>query len=523
MFFYEENVGKRTILPSSFIGSRRDLTQRYEDGMTIVFNDGKPDIFLTMTCNPSWNEISSELGILQLLQGHPDLLGRIFKAKFEQLKKDVINKGVIGKVKEDYDSIIRAEIPKIEQEPQLYTVVLKHMIHGPCGTSNPRSPCMKNGKCKKRYPKQFLDDTRQGPDRVAIEVHRGSTLDEVQQYIDARWICAPEALNLWNEFYPHMVEDYPSTSTSVSINMINMLLKDLNNLLIQHGKQLTNFDLPSLTFEDTKNTAIPRVIQEELAIQVPNEDVDSIKKLNHDQFIAFNAILDVINHKQSQVFFVDEPGTKAQMILACIIKSPLWVITKVLHLRQNMQSLQDPTFVEYLMRIGDGIEPTKYNDIVKIPHQLAITWEGESSIQKLIQETFSQLESHTWDATYMVQRAILTPKNDDVQQLNNMIINQFPGKEHEFLSFYEVEGDTHNLYQQEFLHTIAPGGLPPHVLKIKKSAPLMLLRNIDPKSGLCNGTRLLCRGFFRNMLDVEILIGTIIGKKISCLESNIRQ
>ena len=35
----------------------------------------------------------------------------------------------------------------------------------------------------------------------------------------------------------------------------------------------------------------------------------------------------------------------------------------------------------------------------------------------------------------------------------------------------------------------------------------MLLRNIDPKAGLCNGTGLLCRGTFMNMLDVEILTG----------------
>jgi len=51
----------RTILPSSFTGSRRDLTQQYQDGMTIVAHNGKPYIFLTMTCNPSWSENSSEL------------------------------------------------------------------------------------------------------------------------------------------------------------------------------------------------------------------------------------------------------------------------------------------------------------------------------------------------------------------------------------------------------------------------------------------------------------------------------
>jgi len=63
------------------------------------------------------------------------------------------------------------------------------------------------------------------------------------------------------------------------------------------------------------------------------------------------------------------------------------------------------------------------------------------------------------------------------------------------------------------LHTISPGGLPPHNLKVKKGSPLMLLQNIDPKFGLWNGTRLLCHGFYMNMLDVEILTGHHAGNR----------
>ena len=51
--------------------------------MAIVLKEGKPDIFLTMTCNPSWSEIASELSPVQTPQDHPDLLTRIFRAKYE--------------------------------------------------------------------------------------------------------------------------------------------------------------------------------------------------------------------------------------------------------------------------------------------------------------------------------------------------------------------------------------------------------------------------------------------------------
>ncbi|XP_072077937.1 uncharacterized protein [Arachis hypogaea] len=94
-----ENVGRRTILPSSFVSSRRDMTQWYEDGMAIVLKEGKPDIFLTMTCNPSWSEKASKLSPTQTPHDRLDLTTRIFRAKFEQLNQDDITKGVLKKVK----------------------------------------------------------------------------------------------------------------------------------------------------------------------------------------------------------------------------------------------------------------------------------------------------------------------------------------------------------------------------------------------------------------------------------------
>ena len=110
-----------------------------------------------------------------------------------------------------------------------------------------------------------------------------------------------------------MAEDYTSRSTSMGIN-VNMLLRDLNDLLIQHGKTINNFDLPALTLDAFENTSVPRIIQE-LSIQIPNEDVDNVHRLNIDQLIAFNTILDVIHCKQSQVFFVDGPGGTGKTFL----------------------------------------------------------------------------------------------------------------------------------------------------------------------------------------------------------------
>jgi len=49
--------GKKIILQSSFFGGQRYMEQLYFDGMTICGHLGFPDLFLTLTCNPTWPEI----------------------------------------------------------------------------------------------------------------------------------------------------------------------------------------------------------------------------------------------------------------------------------------------------------------------------------------------------------------------------------------------------------------------------------------------------------------------------------
>lgn len=49
----ESSETSRTIiLPSTFQGSPRNMRERYHDAMTMVTKYGKPDLFITMTCNP---------------------------------------------------------------------------------------------------------------------------------------------------------------------------------------------------------------------------------------------------------------------------------------------------------------------------------------------------------------------------------------------------------------------------------------------------------------------------------------
>ena len=68
---------------------------------------------------------------------------------------------------EDIDSLISAAFPDEQEQPELYELVKKFMVHNPCDTQNPQSPCMDGNKCSKSFPKPFQDQTTVSDDSYA--------------------------------------------------------------------------------------------------------------------------------------------------------------------------------------------------------------------------------------------------------------------------------------------------------------------------------------------------------------------
>ncbi|PAA80832.1 hypothetical protein BOX15_Mlig019542g1 [Macrostomum lignano] len=180
------DIGQHVILTSTYVGGPRYRLERQQDAMAYVHAFGRPDLFLTMTCNPKWPEILAELFPGQSAVDRPDITARVFELK----KKAFLNrlKSLFGdalarvcsleyqkrglphvhvllwlavKLRPDqYDSIISAEIPDPIADADLHKLVVEHMLHGPCGQQlNSTASCMENGKCSKRYPREFLADT----------------------------------------------------------------------------------------------------------------------------------------------------------------------------------------------------------------------------------------------------------------------------------------------------------------------------------------------------------------------------
>lgn len=74
----DARVGKIVILPFTLGGSPRNMMQHYQDAMGIVRKFGKPDLFITITCNPNWREIKENFLPGQQPSNRRDLTIRVF-------------------------------------------------------------------------------------------------------------------------------------------------------------------------------------------------------------------------------------------------------------------------------------------------------------------------------------------------------------------------------------------------------------------------------------------------------------
>ncbi|XP_070025843.1 uncharacterized protein [Nicotiana sylvestris] len=163
------------------------------DAIALVKRFGKPDLFITMTCNPTWPEIKEHLWTTDEEQNRPDLISRVFRAKVEELKTDISKRNIFGKVvaymytvefqkrglpnahfliilangyklltSEAYDGIISAELPD-------------RGVHG---------------SAKFNYPKKFAEHTSKGSDSYSIYKRRntGEVVKVREQYLDNSWV-----------------------------------------------------------------------------------------------------------------------------------------------------------------------------------------------------------------------------------------------------------------------------------------------------------------------------------------------
>ncbi|KHJ95331.1 hypothetical protein OESDEN_04725 [Oesophagostomum dentatum] len=201
--------------------------------------------------------------------------------------------------------------------------------------------------------------------------------------------------------------------------------------------------------------------------------------------LPFGGKVMVLGGDFRQVLPVVRKGGRAELIASSIQKSPLWQSFTIYRLTENMRvTAHGDEWKRYLIEAGNGTIPVDNNDEIAIPEELLCR-------QSLADEIFAPF--FNGECSDLSEVVILTPKNQDSLKINNRILESMPGDDIVYKSIdtivVEDPKDMLNL-PTEFLNKMTPSELPPHELHIKKGCIVMLLKNLDMKEGLCNGTRL---------------------------------
>jgi ATP-dependent exoDNAse (exonuclease V) alpha subunit len=163
--------------------------------------------------------------------------------------------------------------------------------------------------------------------------------------------------------------------------------------------------------------------------------------------------------------------------------------------------------------VGHG-KHTDYFGNISLPPTLRLQ---ENTVQALIHHIYPGLpQLQPPFHQYFCKRIILSSRNDDVDDLNNLILDSFPGEDRIFFANDSVANDRPEdgelMYPAEYLNNINCSGLPLAKLQLKIGCPVMVLRNLYPSEGVCNGTRGVVKRMSTRVVEIELLSEDYRGK-----------
>ncbi|KAG2888629.1 hypothetical protein PC114_g18335 [Phytophthora cactorum] len=276
------------------------------------------------------------------------------------------------------------------------------------------------------------------------------------------------------------------------------------------------------------------------------EAVDrSLRDLMDNDDEPFGGKVFVLSGDFRQILSVVVRGTPTQTIDACIKSSTLWPKFQQLHLRENMRvmSAQNEStatelaeFSEFLLQVEEGgheINPALGPDCIMIPtdmlfenpvEELSEDRDDEDirpgaiprGLTRMVDEMYADINNpEIANDEYFANRTILTTTNAVVQRINEAVTQRLEGVSQEYLSTDSVEEDEKvNFFEQEVLHTVNINGISPHKLTLKKGTPIMMMRNLNPDLGLCNGTRLGIVELKTHVIHATIMTGERQGQHV---------
>ncbi|XP_024961720.1 uncharacterized protein LOC112502121 [Cynara cardunculus var. scolymus] len=251
---------------------------------------------------------------------------------------------------------------------------------------------------------------------------------------------------------------------------------------------------------------------------------------NGDSHMLFGGKVIVFGGDFRQIMSVIPNAGRQDIINASLSSSYIWEKCKVLRLTRNMRLTansgsseieQTRDFAKWILDLGEGkvVGDNDGEAVIEIPHDILIT-DRVDLIYVLIEFVYPSILENINNSAYFQERAILAPKNEVIQEINDCLMSLFPEDEKEYLSSDMLCESEHlhdefdkTLYSPDVLNGLKLSGISIHNILLKVGVPIMLLRNIDQKSGLCNGTRLRVLTLGNRVIEAHVISGSNIGSR----------
>ncbi|CAN1837197.1 ATP-dependent DNA helicase PIF1 [Linum perenne] len=258
-------------------------------------------------------------------------------------------------------------------------------------------------------------------------------------------------------------------------------------------------------------------------------DIMSMENPDNEN-LPFGGITVVFGGDFRQTLPIIPKATRTEIVNSSIKISYLWDGMEVIQLCQNMRLHREgctsseaneiQSFSRWIVSIGDGVSSTVLGDAeVSIPPDIMVE-QNEDPVADIVQAVYSDVHENYTDPAYFADHAILAPLHETVSSINDHMLSDFPGEEKCYYSSDSIQSDggQHEMleaeFPTEFLNSMKIGNFPVHELKLKVGAPVILLRNIDQATGLCNGTRLIIKRLGTWSIEVEVLTRSHAGHRV---------
>ncbi|KAJ6041223.1 uncharacterized protein N7446_010881 [Penicillium canescens] len=172
-------------IPAGFMGSRAWASDQVADSLAIARQLATPSLFLTMTTNPNWPEIQSQLLPGQHFTDIPAVVCRAFhgrlcglkafmREKFGGLlyeicvtefqKRGLPHAHLVVKLQHELplsqlDGFICAELPDPDEDPALHAAIGRFHMHSQNHLDRSTSRCNRDGRCIYEYPQPINNQT----------------------------------------------------------------------------------------------------------------------------------------------------------------------------------------------------------------------------------------------------------------------------------------------------------------------------------------------------------------------------